>query len=87
MKAESIAALPMYDFPELTAAHDALWTAIAERLVDAAIPTCRDPAPHRFLCALPRSRWRTVTGRESTQGRDRRFARAPVNPRLVRAGG
>jgi ABC-type phosphate/phosphonate transport system substrate-binding protein len=29
-----IAALPMYDFPELQAAHDALWTAVAERLID-----------------------------------------------------
>ena len=27
-----IAALPMYDVPELRAAHDALWTAVAERL-------------------------------------------------------
>ena len=28
----SVAALPMYDFPELAAANDALWRAIAERL-------------------------------------------------------
>ena len=28
-----IAALPMYDFPELQAAHDTLWSAVAERLV------------------------------------------------------
>jgi ABC-type phosphate/phosphonate transport system substrate-binding protein len=28
-----IAGLPMYDFPELRSAHDALWSAIAERLI------------------------------------------------------
>lgn len=32
-----IAALPMYDFPELRPAHDALWSAIVERLVAAGI--------------------------------------------------
>jgi ABC-type phosphate/phosphonate transport system substrate-binding protein len=32
-----IAALPMYDFPELQAAHDALWSAIAERLAAAGV--------------------------------------------------
>ena len=29
-----IAALPMYDFPELRAAHDALWSALADRLFE-----------------------------------------------------
>ena len=29
---EWVAGLPMYDFPHLQAAHDALWTAVAERL-------------------------------------------------------
>ncbi len=28
-----IAALPMYDFPHLREAHDAFWTAVADRLV------------------------------------------------------
>ncbi len=55
MNAEPIAALPMYDFPELTAAHDALWTAIAERLVDAGE---RD---------IPRSLTRTLGHVESWQ--------------------
>jgi ABC-type phosphate/phosphonate transport system substrate-binding protein len=32
-----IAALPMYDFPELADAHDALWTALAGRLTGAGI--------------------------------------------------
>jgi ABC-type phosphate/phosphonate transport system substrate-binding protein len=32
-----IAALPMYDFPELTDAHDALWTVLARRLTEAGI--------------------------------------------------
>jgi ABC-type phosphate/phosphonate transport system substrate-binding protein len=32
MNSEFIAALPMYDYPELAAAHDALWSALAERL-------------------------------------------------------
>jgi len=32
-----IAALPMYDFGELRAAHDALWSAIAERLAAAGV--------------------------------------------------
>jgi ABC-type phosphate/phosphonate transport system substrate-binding protein len=32
MGSERVAGLPMYDFPHLQAAHDALWTAIAERL-------------------------------------------------------
>jgi ABC-type phosphate/phosphonate transport system substrate-binding protein len=34
-----IAALPMYDFPELVPAHDALWAAIADRLRAAGIDT------------------------------------------------
>jgi ABC-type phosphate/phosphonate transport system substrate-binding protein len=33
MRARRFAALPMYDFPHLTAAHDALWSAIAARLL------------------------------------------------------
>jgi ABC-type phosphate/phosphonate transport system substrate-binding protein len=37
MNSETIAALPMYDFPELSAAHDALWAAIAERLQAAGV--------------------------------------------------
>ena len=32
-----IAALPMYDFPDLTAAHDALWQALATRLAAAGV--------------------------------------------------
>ena len=32
-----IAALPMYDFPELAAAHDALWGAVAARLTAAGV--------------------------------------------------
>jgi ABC-type phosphate/phosphonate transport system substrate-binding protein len=32
MGAERIAALPMYDFPELRDAHDAFWAALADRL-------------------------------------------------------
>lgn len=34
---ERIAAFPMYDYPELAAAHDALWLALAGRLVAAEI--------------------------------------------------
>ena len=37
MGAEWIAALPMYDFPELRDAHDALWTALAARLNEAGL--------------------------------------------------
>jgi len=37
MTAPRIAALPMYDFPELTAAHDALWQQIAARLAAAEV--------------------------------------------------
>ncbi len=37
MSSEWIAALPMYDFPHLTAAHDAWWLAVAERLGDAGL--------------------------------------------------
>jgi ABC-type phosphate/phosphonate transport system substrate-binding protein len=32
-----IAALPMYDFPELRQAHDALWTALASRLASSGV--------------------------------------------------
>ncbi len=32
-----IASLPMYDFKELRPAHDALWSAIADRLMAAGI--------------------------------------------------
>jgi len=32
MSSDWVAALPMYDFPHLRAAHDALWTAVADRL-------------------------------------------------------
>jgi len=32
-----IAALPMYDYPELAASHDALWSAVADRLIAAGI--------------------------------------------------
>jgi ABC-type phosphate/phosphonate transport system substrate-binding protein len=35
MSSEQIAALPMYDYPELTSAHDALWAALSSRLVAA----------------------------------------------------
>jgi ABC-type phosphate/phosphonate transport system substrate-binding protein len=37
-----VAALPMYDFPHLRAAHDALWAAVADRLA------------HRGLTGVPR---------------------------------
>ncbi|MGO8972420.1 MAG: phosphate/phosphite/phosphonate ABC transporter substrate-binding protein [Steroidobacteraceae bacterium] len=37
MSTQWIAALPMYDFPDLTAAHDAWWLAVAERLSGAGI--------------------------------------------------
>src|SRR5882672_2303108 len=37
MSSAQIAALPMYDYPELTAAHDALWDALSSRLVAAGI--------------------------------------------------
>jgi ABC-type phosphate/phosphonate transport system substrate-binding protein len=33
MNIERIAALPMYDYPELAAAHDALWSAVADRVI------------------------------------------------------
>ena len=32
MGADGVASLPMYDFPELRAAHDTFWSAVAERL-------------------------------------------------------
>ncbi|MGA2779791.1 MAG: PhnD/SsuA/transferrin family substrate-binding protein [Steroidobacteraceae bacterium] len=37
MRNDWIAALPMYDFPDLAAAHDALWGALAERLREAGL--------------------------------------------------
>ena len=37
-----LACLPMYDFPERRAAHDALWQAIAERLRRAGVPDVPD---------------------------------------------
>ncbi len=37
MTAARIAALPMYDFPPLREAHDALWASLARRLTDAGI--------------------------------------------------
>lgn len=43
-----VAALPMYDWPELQPAHDALWSAIAERLDAAGIA-----APKRLDRILP----------------------------------
>ncbi|MET0497432.1 MAG: PhnD/SsuA/transferrin family substrate-binding protein [Steroidobacteraceae bacterium] len=39
-----IAALPMYDFPELRGAHDALWNALAEQLTERGIGN----VPHRL---------------------------------------
>jgi ABC-type phosphate/phosphonate transport system substrate-binding protein len=38
LNTERIAALPMYDYPELATAHDALWTAVADRLASAGVP-------------------------------------------------
>jgi len=35
-----IAALPMYDFPELAPTHDALWSALAHLLADAGVADC-----------------------------------------------
>jgi ABC-type phosphate/phosphonate transport system substrate-binding protein len=45
-----LASLPMYDLPELRPAHDALWTAVARRLVEAGVAgvpatLTRDGAP------------------------------------------
>jgi ABC-type phosphate/phosphonate transport system substrate-binding protein len=37
MTVGQIAALPMYDYPELATVHDALWTALADRLIAAGI--------------------------------------------------
>ena len=37
MASERIAALPMYDYPELAPAHDALWSALADRLIAAGV--------------------------------------------------
>jgi ABC-type phosphate/phosphonate transport system substrate-binding protein len=34
---ERIAALPMYDFPALQNAHDALWTALSRRMIEAGV--------------------------------------------------
>jgi ABC-type phosphate/phosphonate transport system substrate-binding protein len=38
MRSEQIAGLPMYDYPELAATHDAWWTAVSSRLAAAGIP-------------------------------------------------
>jgi ABC-type phosphate/phosphonate transport system substrate-binding protein len=38
MGAERIAALPMYDFPQVRDAHDGFWTALAGRLTAAGVP-------------------------------------------------
>jgi len=53
-----IAALPMYDFPELGEANDALWAALARRLTGAGVADCptaltRD-LDHRTVWAHPR---------------------------------
>lgn len=51
MNLERIAALPMYDYPELAAAHDALWAAVAERLAAAQlrdVPTKLTRHPGHF---------------------------------------
>jgi ABC-type phosphate/phosphonate transport system substrate-binding protein len=37
MNAGQIAALPMYDYPQLATSHDALWAALAHRLIEAGI--------------------------------------------------
>ena len=37
MGADGVASLPMYDFPELRAAHDTFWSAVAERLNSAGL--------------------------------------------------
>src|SRR5258708_16287323 len=37
MGAERIAALPMYDWPQVRDAHDACWTALADRLTAAGL--------------------------------------------------
>src|SRR5260370_30161994 len=37
IESERIAALPMYDYPELAPAHDALWAALADRLIAAGV--------------------------------------------------
>jgi len=44
---EAIAALPMYDFPELAGAHDALWSALRAELLAAGVP-----APARLTRSL-----------------------------------
>ncbi len=41
MDCMSIAALPMYDFPELQAAHDTFWRALADRLAAAGMTEVR----------------------------------------------
>lgn len=48
MTPERVAALPMYDFPDVAAAHDALWGAIAERLQQAGLD-----APRTLVRDLP----------------------------------
>jgi ABC-type phosphate/phosphonate transport system substrate-binding protein len=50
---DGIAALPMYDFPELREAHDQLWNAVAQRLRDAG------------LSGVPRQLTRTLSHRQT----------------------
>jgi ABC-type phosphate/phosphonate transport system substrate-binding protein len=51
MGSERVASLPMYDFPELRGAHDALWTALTVRLEAAGMkdvpPRLNRDLPHR----------------------------------------
>ncbi len=50
-----IAALPMYDYPELVGAHDAFWQAVAARLAAAGL----DDVPRQLTRGLdPRDTWR-----------------------------
>lgn len=58
IRQEAIAALPMYDFPELRQSHDAFWTAVAERLTasglaDVPLHLTRD-LDHRAVWGDPR---------------------------------
>jgi ABC-type phosphate/phosphonate transport system substrate-binding protein len=52
-----IAALPMYDFTELQTAHDALWHALQNALIDSGIPSVpsqlRRDLPHRDVWRHP----------------------------------
>ncbi len=53
--APRIASLPMYDYPELTEAHDALWTAVATQLHAAGVP---EVPPWRERKLSARESWR-----------------------------